>query len=57
MFKSYALHDLFTAVLPHLKHGNDGLVFTPVNFPYQAGTCSKLCAPAAKVIAKLMLIL
>ena len=25
-----------------LKHGNDGLIFIPVNHPYEPGTCKKL---------------
>ena len=29
-------------VLPTLHHGNDGLIFTPVDVPYKVGTCREL---------------
>lgn len=33
MFKSYAFPDILDSI-PHLKHENDGLIFTPVHLPY-----------------------
>jgi mRNA guanylyltransferase len=42
MYKSYRIDHVFNDVLPKLEHGNDGLIFTPVNFPYVLGTCTKL---------------
>ncbi|OAA55563.1 mRNA capping enzyme alpha [Niveomyces insectorum RCEF 264] len=35
---SYGIEMMFRAVLPNLKHGNDGLIFTRCNTPYQPGT-------------------
>ena len=34
----YALERMFNEVLPNLPHGNDGLIFTCRNSPYQHGT-------------------
>ena len=42
MHKSYGLEDVLTRIIPSLKHENDGLIFTPVNYPYEIGTCNKL---------------
>ncbi|KAL1914485.1 uncharacterized protein VTP21DRAFT_8868 [Calcarisporiella thermophila] len=41
MERSYGLKLVFDQIR-HLKHGNDGLIFTPVKRPYQPGTCQKL---------------
>lgn len=41
MERSYGLGVVLSSI-PHLKHENDGLVFTPVQVPYKPGTCSKL---------------
>ncbi|KAF2675465.1 mRNA capping enzyme, alpha subunit [Microthyrium microscopicum] len=38
MDKPYALDEMFSKKLPNLPHGNDGLVFTCKNGPYQFGT-------------------
>lgn len=35
---SYAIEKVFRDVLPNLKHGNDGLIFTCRTSPYQFGT-------------------
>lgn len=35
---SYGIPKIFNVVLPSLKHGNDGLIFTCVNSKYQHGT-------------------
>lgn len=40
MAKSYGLGDVLTRIIPALGHANDGLIFTPVDGPYAAGTCS-----------------
>jgi mRNA guanylyltransferase len=37
-YEAYRLEDIFSKVLPTLKHGNDGLIFTCVSTPYQFGT-------------------
>jgi mRNA guanylyltransferase len=42
MSKSYGLAEIFAKVIPSLKHGNDGLIFTPVEYPYECGTCKML---------------
>ena len=34
----YAIDKMFNEVLPHLKHGSDGLIFTCRNSPYSHGT-------------------
>lgn len=34
MFKAYHIRHLFAEVLPKLTHENDGLIFTPVQRPY-----------------------
>ncbi|KAJ3048706.1 Dcp1p-Dcp2p decapping enzyme complex alpha subunit, partial [Rhizophlyctis rosea] len=39
--RSYGMK-LVLAEVPHLKHGNDGLIFTPVRTPYAPGTCQRL---------------
>lgn len=39
---SYALEKMFNVVLPNLKHGNDGLIFTCRNSPYKFGTDDKM---------------
>ncbi len=35
---SYAIEMMFYSILPNLPHGNDGLIFTCRNSPYQFGT-------------------
>ncbi|KAI0320125.1 mRNA capping enzyme, catalytic domain-containing protein [Amylostereum chailletii] len=35
---SYHLEKVFLQDIPHLQHGNDGLIFTPVPTPYVPGT-------------------
>ncbi|KAL9006235.1 MAG: hypothetical protein Q9188_001007 [Gyalolechia gomerana] len=35
---SYGIEMMFREVLPNLRHGNDGLIFTCRNTPYQCGT-------------------
>ena len=35
---SYGIEMMFRVILPELKHGNDGLIFTCRNTPYQFGT-------------------
>ncbi|EPZ35685.1 hypothetical protein ROZALSC1DRAFT_26608 [Rozella allomycis CSF55] len=42
MKKVIELQKQFDEVLPNLRHGNDGLIFTPVNEPYIFGTSSKV---------------
>lgn len=39
---SYAIDKMFNEVLPKLKHGNDGLIFTCRNSPYKFGTDEKM---------------
>ncbi|KAI8824071.1 mRNA capping enzyme, catalytic domain-containing protein [Fimicolochytrium jonesii] len=39
--RSYGMTLIFDEI-GRQKHGNDGLIFTPVNLPYQSGTCPKL---------------
>ncbi|KAG1455777.1 hypothetical protein G6F56_006987 [Rhizopus delemar] len=39
---TYHLDVVFNEVIPKLKHGNDGLIFTAVNAPYAMGTCKKM---------------
>jgi mRNA guanylyltransferase len=38
MHMSYHLQHMFKNVLPNLKHGNDGLIFTCKDTPYEFGT-------------------
>jgi hypothetical protein len=38
---SYGLVNVLQKI-PSLKHGNDGLIFIPVNHPYEPGSCKKL---------------
>lgn len=38
---SYGLKRIVDSI-PHLKHGNDGLLFTSVNAPYKLGTCDTM---------------
>ncbi|KAL6059021.1 mRNA guanylyltransferase [Balamuthia mandrillaris] len=33
---------VFKEVIPHLHHQNDGIIFTPVRFPYTPGTCKQM---------------
>jgi mRNA guanylyltransferase len=37
-YPAYRLEDMFSNILPNLKHGNDGLIFTCMSTPYQFGT-------------------
>ncbi|KAH8553433.1 mRNA capping enzyme, catalytic domain-containing protein [Umbelopsis sp. PMI_123] len=39
---SYHLDTIFNDIIPNLKHGNDGLIFTSVNGPYSLGTCETM---------------
>lgn len=39
---SYAFDDFFKSIIPQLKHGNDGLIFTCVHSPYKPGTDDRL---------------
>ncbi|KAI8061225.1 mRNA capping enzyme, catalytic domain-containing protein [Thamnidium elegans] len=39
---TYHLDIVFNEIIPNLKHGNDGLIFTSVNAPYVMGTCNKM---------------
>ncbi len=42
MWKPYAIAEILEREIPAQKHGNDGLIFTPVADPYAAGTCPRL---------------
>lgn len=42
MYKTYHMGHLFSDVIPALHHGNDGLIFTPVEDPYVSGTCPRM---------------
>jgi mRNA guanylyltransferase len=37
-YPAYGLEDMFNNILPNLRHGNDGLIFTCMSTPYQFGT-------------------
>ncbi|KAF2852634.1 mRNA capping enzyme, alpha subunit [Plenodomus tracheiphilus IPT5] len=37
-YSAYSLQEMFNNVLPNLKHGNDGLIFTCKNTRYEFGT-------------------
>ncbi|KAG2195402.1 hypothetical protein INT47_002841 [Mucor saturninus] len=39
---THHLDIVFNEIIPKLKHGNDGLIFTSVNAPYAMGTCNKM---------------
>ncbi|ORY92188.1 mRNA capping enzyme, catalytic domain-domain-containing protein [Syncephalastrum racemosum] len=39
---TYHLDEVFNNIIPNLKHGNDGLIFTAVNAPYSLGTSEKI---------------
>lgn len=39
---THHLDVVFNEIIPKLKHGNDGLIFTSVNAPYAMGTCNKM---------------
>ncbi|CAM0137936.1 Dcp1p-Dcp2p decapping enzyme complex alpha subunit [Umbelopsis sp. WA50703] len=39
---SYHLDTVFNEIIPNLKHGNDGLIFTSVNGRYNLGTCETM---------------
>ncbi|CAO3678979.1 unnamed protein product [Rhizopus microsporus] len=41
MERSYGLHLVFDQI-PKLKHKTDGIIWTPVKYPYTSGTCQKL---------------
>ncbi|ORX62621.1 hypothetical protein DM01DRAFT_1403093 [Hesseltinella vesiculosa] len=40
--KTYNLDSVFNLVMPNLRHGSDGLIFTAVDSPYVSGTTSKI---------------
>ena len=42
MWKPYSIAQLLEFEIPQQRHGNDGLIFTPVNDPYVSGTCNRL---------------
>lgn len=42
MYKPYHMAHLFRDVIPNLPHGNDGLIFTPVEDSYISGTCQRM---------------
>lgn len=42
MYKPYHMQHLFREVIPKLAHGNDGLIFTPVEDRYTSGTCQRM---------------
>lgn len=42
MWKPYAIAEILEMEIPKLRHGNDGLIFTPVAEPYVSGTCHTL---------------
>lgn len=42
MWKPYGIAEILQKEIPQLRHENDGLIFTPVVDPYQAGTCERL---------------
>lgn len=42
MWKPYGIAEILQKEIPQLRHENDGLIFTPVADPYQAGTCERL---------------
>ncbi|KAI7862330.1 mRNA-capping enzyme subunit alpha [Spinellus fusiger] len=39
---TYKLDKVFSDIIPNLKHGNDGLIFTSVSAPYLLGTTPKI---------------
>ncbi|RCH86520.1 Dcp1p-Dcp2p decapping enzyme complex alpha subunit, partial [Rhizopus stolonifer] len=39
---THHLDVVFDEIIPKLKHGNDGLIFTSVDAPYVMGTCDKM---------------
>jgi hypothetical protein len=41
MERAYGLHLVFDQI-PKLKHKSDGIIWTPVKYPYTSGTCEKL---------------
>ena len=42
MERSYAIEMMNREILPHLQHGNDGLIFTSRTAPYKHGTNDKI---------------
>lgn len=42
MSKPYAIAQILELEIPEQRHGNDGLIFTPVADPYVSGTCERL---------------
>jgi hypothetical protein len=40
---SYHAEKVFNLDIPNLQHGNDGLIYTCVNTPYQPGTDTNMC--------------
>ena len=42
MERSYAIEMMCREILPHLQHGNDGLIFTSRTAPYKLGTNDKI---------------
>lgn len=41
-YKPYGIQELLEKIIPGQSHGNDGLIFTPVHEPYQAGSWQTL---------------
>ena len=39
---SYGVEKVFNEDIPKLQHGNDGLIFTPLQSPYVVGTDPKM---------------
>lgn len=42
MWKPYSIAQILEIEIPKQIHGNDGLIFTPVDDPYMPGTCDRI---------------